>query len=1112
VKISNGKREFIIVAALLLLAFLVRLIFFSNQGFAKTDTLDFNSWFQTAANGGIRAFYTNAGWCDYPPFNVYFFWGFGLLAKNLGVFGSAAFTYVMKLPPNLFDLATATIIFLFARKYVSFKWSLVAMAFYAFNPAVIYDSALWGQFDAIYTFFLVLSLFLVFRSKPKLAVVAFMLGILLKPQSIALAPLFFFLIWRKADWKGILTSIGVAAATVFAVILPFEWSNPVTFLSNMYFGAYSTYKFTTLNAFNIWGFGGMWVPDSTATFLFGWIAFGAAAVFALYLLNKRLKANWELMALVGAFLLFFAFFMLPTRIHERYMFPAIAILALMFPFLKKTRPLYIVLTATCLINQAYVLSFLNAGTFIGQGDLVVFFVSLANTIALMYILILMIGELKGRNYLKPTVDLHVEPEETAPPVTMAPPRPLSPEDLDTTEKVTLKMHITKRDILTVAILATIFLAMATYNLGYNQTPVTQTNLVAEQSFYVNLGSNSSVGSLYFLTYDGTYNISVYSGTPQNWQTVITNRSISDYYKWNDVSISKTTQYIRIDVISSTDGKVEELAVSNPSSQQIPITSITSLNGSATGLQNLVDEQDRVYMPFTYMTQTYFDEIYFVRTAQQYLHLQSPYEWTHPPLGKLIQAGGIVVFGFSPFGWRLMGVIFGALMIPVMFFLGKKLLGSWIGGFTAAFLLTFDFMHFTMARMGTADTFVVFFTLLSQLCFVVYFFNVVKKGWHKTSITPLFLAVIFFFLSFSTKWLALYGAAGMLMLLVVIRLKELSKVKASFGRKYAAFFDYPFMKLILFIVLGIGIYFAIYIPDMLTGRPFIGTYGNGVVDLQFAMYHYHSTLTATHPFSSLWYSWPLMVGTHGYVPLWLDVTYGLPNSTISTISVFGNPAVWWVGFLFMIVLIERAFRLTELAKWFKFQAVRFSLCIERALRHVSKKQAKLVTAKNEAVGSDEFPLGEGQVLTQSAESATDQTPVEEQTPPVSEEPQEPAAPEATSTAEPAAVPIAARMSGRKWDLAAVFIAVTFLFSWLPYVLLTRVTFIYHYYESVPLIILASAYFVDKYWSTRKGKAAAIAFFAIVIAMFILFYPVTSGMPTSTSWIHDLKWFPSWYFAP
>jgi dolichyl-phosphate-mannose-protein mannosyltransferase len=403
VKLPFGKRELAIVLALLFLAFMVRFAFFSNQGY-QIDTGDFMSWFQTAANSGPRAFYNVVSWCDYPPFNVYFFWIFGLLAKSLGLFGSSLFTYVMKLPSNLFDMATAFVIFAFVRKRLSFKWALAAAALYAFNPAAIFNAAVWGQFDAIYTFFLVSSLCLVLGSKTKLSVVAFTLAILTKPQSIALAPLLVYLVLRKTDWKGFLYSLLVAAGTVVAVILPFEWinGNPVTWLSNIYFGAYSGYQYTTLNAFNIWAFGGMWVPDAGGLNMIGWVMFGALAAFALYYVHKRYSVFDELLVIFAAFVLFFGFFMLPTRIHERYLFPAISMLALMFPFLKRTRPLYAVLTATCFVNQAYVLSALVAAYPSGvnlTGDPVVFIVSLINSVAFVYVLMLMFGELWGKKRL-----------------------------------------------------------------------------------------------------------------------------------------------------------------------------------------------------------------------------------------------------------------------------------------------------------------------------------------------------------------------------------------------------------------------------------------------------------------------------------------------------------------------------------------------------------------------------------------------------------------------------------------------------------------------------------------------------------------------------------------
>jgi dolichyl-phosphate-mannose--protein O-mannosyl transferase len=561
------------------------------------------------------------------------------------------------------------------------------------------------------------------------------------------------------------------------------------------------------------------------------------------------------------------------------------------------------------------------------------------------------------------------------------------------------MQITKRDLITIAALSVIFFAMATWNLGLTQTPVTTAQLSAGQSFYVDLGSVQTVKSVCLLLEDGSYNLTITSGSPGNWSSTYVLASFSDYYKWNEAQFftPQTTQYIKVDFYNTTDGQsaiIAEIAVINPAGQRLAIASVNGLNSGNANLSNLIDEQNLVQYPATYMTETYFDEIYFVRTAEQYLHLQLPYEWTHPPLGKLIQAAGIEMFGFSPFGWRFMGVIFGTLMIPVMYLLGKRLFGTWIGGFAAAFLLTFDFMHFTMARMGTTDTYVVFFSFLSQLFFLIYFLNVVKNGW-KTSVLPLFLTVLFFALGFSTKWLVLYGFVGMLALLVALRLKDVTKLKESLANRYAAFFDYPFLLLLGFLAMAVFIYFLTYVPDMLAGRNLLD-----VINLQFGMYQYHSTLVATHPFSSQWWSWPLMVK-----PLFLFVS-SLPNSINSVIVLLGNPAVWWVGFAFIILAVERAVR--------------------------------------------------------------------------------------------------------KKDSAAIFITVIFFFQWIPYVLISRLTFIYHFYVNVPFLCLASAYFINRYWRYKWGKVATIAFFVSVVAMFGLFYPVISGTPAPTSFIDSLKWFKSWYF--
>jgi dolichyl-phosphate-mannose-protein mannosyltransferase len=557
----------------------------------------------------------------------------------------------------------------------------------------------------------------------------------------------------------------------------------------------------------------------------------------------------------------------------------------------------------------------------------------------------------------------------------------------------IRIDLNKRDLLTIAVLSIVFFSLAVWNLGLTQAPITTWQTTENKAFYIDLGESVSVGTVYFLVKNGSADVQVYTGSPGDWSDSGRLAIPNSYYSWNEVTINSGTQYVRFD-FEQASIEVAEMVLLSPDNQRIAITAINSEDTSDPNLSKLIDEQSLVQSPPTYLSETVFDEVYFVKTAENYLRLQHPYEWTHPPLGKLIIASGISVFGYNPFGWRIMGVVFATLMIAVIYILGKKLFGTWIGAFASAFLLTFDFMHFTMARMATVDTYVVLFSLASQLFFLIYLKDLLKNGW-KAPVQPLFLAILFFALGFSTKWLVLYGFAGQLAILAVLRLKEVTKLEKSLSDKINAFFDHPYPKIVEFLLVAVLIYFLIYIPDMLAGRSVLDVLG-----LQGGMYNYHATLTATHPYSSSWWTWPFMPK-----PVWLYVSY-LPLSMKSTIVLLGNPAVWWAGFAFMILAVERAVR--------------------------------------------------------------------------------------------------------KRDLACMFIATFFFFQWIPYAIISRVTFLYHFYVNVPFLCLASAYFLSKYWSTKWGKVAAVAYFASVVVMFGIFYSVISGAPASTSWTDSLKWLNGWSF--
>jgi hypothetical protein len=668
------------------------------------------------------------------------------------------------------------------------------------------------------------------------------------------------------------------------------------------------------------------------------------------------------------------------------------------------------------------------------------------------------------------------------------------------------MQLNKRDIITIAILTVLFLSVATWNVGIAPAPVSTWQGTENQTFYIDLGSTQNIEKIYFFVNAGNATVNISSGSPGNWVFKASSNIHGDY-SWATVNVNGESQYWQIEIqptyydgrpnfywsVPNTDDispgnyiKISEIGIQNTTNQKVDIISLTNTGSTDTTLTNLADEQAYVEVPPTYMSGTYFDEVYFVRAAQNYLNHQTSFERTHPPLGKLIQAAGIAMFGSTPFGWRMMGVIFGALMIPLIYVLGKKLMGTWIGGFAAAFLLTFDFLHFTMARMGTVDTYVAFFSILSQLCFVFYFFNVVKHGW-KTSIWPLFGAFVFFALGFSTKWVTMWSALGMLALLVALRLRDLRKVK-GWSARYQAFFNYPFFHVLSFVGVVVLIYFATYIPDLLTGTSF-----PNLIKLQFEMYSFHSTLTATHQFMSSWWSWPILVSPQGYVPLWLSISY-LPNSIDSTISAMGNPAIWWIGFAAMLVVAERAIRGQELASALKRKLKRKTKTAETTIPTEQAPTANEMETID--LTNADFTIAAAAVT--ETEPTVKNVAINEQSAPATEQPSEQSTP----------TPEAPVKQGRPWDIAAIYIATIFFFSWLPYVFISRATFIYHFYISVPLLCLGAAYLISSYWHTKKGKIATIVFFAAVIGMFIAFYPVISGMPTSTSWIHALKWF----FAP
>lgn len=100
-----------------------------------------------------------------------------------------------------------------------------------------------------------------------------------------------------------------------------------------------------------------------------------------------------------------------------------------------------------------------------------------------------------------------------------------------------------------------------------------------------------------------------------------------------------------------------------------------------------------------------------------------------------------------------------------------------------------------------------------------------------------------------------------------------------------------------------------------------------------------------------------------------------------------------------------------------------------------------------------------------------------------------------------------------DKNALFLVISYLAQLVWWIPVQRITFIYHYFPCVPFIVMMIGYTLLCLYNNAKNKRAAMCgvfcYAALVIALFIMFYPVLSGQPCSV-WYKDefLKWFNSW----
>ncbi|OQB15188.1 MAG: putative dolichyl-phosphate-mannose--protein mannosyltransferase [Firmicutes bacterium ADurb.Bin193] len=845
------------VYLLLAFALVFRFIISTSVEGHLTDISCFKSWALRLAAVGTRDFYAPDYFADYPPGYMLFLYVIGKIAKLFNLAEELKyFTSLIKLPAMVADAVFGLVLYKAAAENQTKKASLTLTAIMVLCPAIIINSAIWGQIDSVFSLFIALSLLCIYKKRFLMAAFLYTFSVLIKPQSLMVAPVYLFTYLETADWKMIGKSILIAAATVIAVALPFTRGFNFMWLIDKYSKTLSSYPYATINAYNLFAFFGYNWADISRKFLFfpisvwSYIAIGVTVAFSAWF---YFKAKDRAKIFYTAYLIITVMFTIGVKMHERYLFPALFFLGLTYVFVKDKRLIFL------LIVQASA-HYLNVGDVflsnITSGDIhkgIIVLSSLIHIAALIWSLYL------ARDIFLPRSDVRGQKAV------------VQSEGTGTAKLVRL-------DIIIMTAITLIYGVVAFTGLG--DTKVPQTFSKIGDGFVADLGKPQDIGSImmYLGIGSGEYLIEQ-SDDGVIWEEYSTLKH-SSVFMWNRASKNTSARYLRF---SSNDPSLSfgEVGIFSQDGERLFAVAHTTL-------PEAFDEQDAVVKKPSYMNGTYFDEIYHPRTAYEILHRLAPYETTHPPLGKLIMSVGIMMFGMTPFGWRFMGTLFGVLMVPLFYLMCKKFVRRTDISAIATIIFAFDFMHYSQTRLATVDSYAVFFIMLMYY-FIWEYYNIdFNRESLKKGLIPLALCGIFFGIGAATKWICLYSALGLAGIMLIVWIRAFFE-----GHKYPDFnkklIGTILWCIVFFVLIPAAVYFASYLPQIrydLHSRTPVGY----VIQNQKYMLDYHSNVTDPHPYSSEWYEW--IVDKR---PLWAYIDAELKTQNIiSSISSFGNPAVWWGG--------------------------------------------------------------------------------------------------------------------------------------------------------------------------------------------------------------------------
>ncbi len=499
--------------------------------------------------------------------------------------------------------------------------------------------------------------------------------------------------------------------------------------------------------------------------------------------------------------------------------------------------------------------------------------------------------------------------------------------------------------------------------------------------------------------------------------------------------------------------------------------------------------------------------------------------TGQPAGSPTSASLVGVdAGSNAFAWRLMGIVFGAILVALIYLLAATMFRRRTIAILAAAFTTFDGMSYVMSRIAMNDIYVAVFIVAAYLVF----WQIWSGRWARSAWWALPLVGILIGLAAATKWVGFYALAGLwIMVLARSALGRFVLLAAVVFLAFVAGIGAPWpFQVLMWLAVALGLVLVWVRPVRLNGRDLMALPATGVVlggvGLAFAIgFTQIDGRTPTNSVETIFgflargtqAGWPayVLLGVSGVLLAWRAVvSLRDPRSDRrwmqpGELAGFSWP---WIGAALMVL---------PLVVYFVAYIPYLQMGHSVAIPNQGPGYGWSLDELQAQMFGYHFGLQAGHPASSPWWSwPLDLKPVWFYGSPGEWDNRLIAAiynggnPILFWAGIPAVL-AGALLAWRRRSYALTLLVAAFAFQYLPWTRIERATFQYHYFTAVLFTFVLVAYFVDEALHSRHNRSLGIAFLVAALVVGIVVWPLGAAWPMPDWYINAARALPPWNYS-